>query len=47
MKWLIKFHNEFDSEFNEMDSDFQDELFAQALFLEHFGPKSGRTWVDT
>lgn len=47
MKWIVNFHDEFDTEFNLLDQDVQDELLAHALLLEHFGPQLGRPYVDT
>lgn len=47
MQWEIKFAEEFDSEFDELDEVVQDELLAKAKLLEAFGPKLGRPHVDT
>ena len=47
MKWIIKFHDKFELEFNELSVQVQDELLAHALLLEKFGPQLGRPTVDT
>lgn len=46
-KWIVKFYNKFELEFDELDKDVQDELLANAIFLEKFGPQLGRPYVDT
>ena len=47
MQWEVKFAEEFDPEFDEMDEMVQDELLAKAKLLEAFGPELGRPHVDT
>ena len=47
MRWQVRFHEEFDREFNARSRPVQDELLAQAKLLEHFGPQLGRPRVDT
>ena len=47
MTWAVKFHEQFDIEFNELSNEVQDELLAHALLLEKFGPQLGRPHVDT
>ena len=47
IEWPVTFHPEFELEFDELDSDVQDELLAQASLLEAFGPRLGRPRVDT
>jgi hypothetical protein len=47
MSWTVLFHEEFESEFDALASVVQDELYAEALFLEKFGPETGRPHVDT
>lgn len=47
MSWIVKFHNKFEAEFDELNSTVQDELLAHALLLEKFGPQLGRPTVDT
>lgn len=47
MKWIIKFHSEFDQEFDELTMEVQNELLAHAMLLEKFGPQLGRPYVDT
>jgi len=47
MNWIVKFHDKFEAEFDELSAEVQDELLAHALLLEKFGPQLGRPWVDT
>ena len=47
MKWTVSFHNEFDSEFDNLTEAVQDELLVHAKLLEQFGPQLGRPRVDT
>jgi hypothetical protein len=45
--WEVRFHEEFDPEFDDLPEEVQDELLAHAKLLEQFGPQLGRPWVDT
>jgi hypothetical protein len=47
VKWEVRFHDEFEPEFNALPEDVQDEAFAQAKLLEQFGHQVGRPRVDT
>lgn len=47
MHWTVLFHAEFDTEFQRLDTNLQDELLAHAKLLEQFGPNLGRPTVDT
>lgn len=47
MKWSICFHNKFEIEFDKLSDEVQDEMLAQLLRLEKFGPALGRPHVDT
>ena len=47
MQWTIIFHDEFEPEFDELPTAVQDELYAEAGFVERFGPETGRPHVDT
>lgn len=47
MQWIIKLHDKFESELNELELEVQDELLSHALLLEKFGPQLGRPTVDT
>lgn len=47
MKWIVKFYEKFELEFDELDMEVQNELLAYAIFLEKFGPQLGRPYVDT
>ena len=47
MQWTVVFHAEFDTEFQQLDANLQDELLAHAKLLEQFGPNLGRPAVDT
>jgi hypothetical protein len=46
MNWTIVFHEEFEPEFDELPIEVQDELYAEAGFVERFGPETGRPHVD-
>jgi hypothetical protein len=47
VKWVVAFHDEFDSEFDALSEAVQDEILAHARLLEQFGPLLGRPRVDT
>lgn len=47
MKWTILFYEEFEREFDLLPEDVQNELYAEAGFVEKFGPETGRPHVDT
>jgi hypothetical protein len=47
MAWTVIFHEEFEPEFDELPAEVQDELYAEAGFVERFGPETGRPHVDT
>ncbi len=42
MKWTVTFHEEFEPEFDELPQEVKDELYAEAAFVEKFGPETGR-----
>ncbi len=46
-KWVVQFHNEFEPEFDKLSVKVQDEISANALKLEEFGPQLARPNVDT
>jgi hypothetical protein len=46
MRWTVAFHEDFESEFDELSEEVQDELLAEAKFIEKFGPETGRPHVD-
>jgi hypothetical protein len=37
MKWTVIFHEDFEPEFDEPPTNVQDELYAEAGFVEKFG----------
>jgi hypothetical protein len=45
--WIVVFDPEFEPEFDRLDAAVRDELLAQAILLEAFGPRLGRPRVDT
>jgi hypothetical protein len=45
--WVVKFHDEFDAEFEALAVDVQDELLAMAKHLSAFGPAARPPHVDT
>ena len=47
MRWTVRFHEDFDKEFAGLPEAVQDELLAQSMVLEQFGPTLGRPRVDT
>lgn len=47
MKWTVRFHDKFESEFDGLSKDVQDELLAYALLLKSRGSLLGRPYVDT
>jgi len=46
-RWIVKFHECFEPEFDALSPKVQSELLAHAIFLEEFGPQLGRPTVDT
>ena len=47
MKWEVDLHDDFVSEYHELQKDVQDELLAHIELLEQFGPQLGRPRADT
>lgn len=47
MPWGVIFYEDFDTEFQALDEELQDELLAHAKLLQEFGPTIGRPAVDT
>lgn len=47
MAWAVDFHSLFVPEFEALDEDVQDELYAHVEALQVFGPQMGRPRVDT
>jgi hypothetical protein len=47
MAWTVLFHDEFEPEFEALPVKVQNELYAEAGFVEMFGPETGRPHVDT
>lgn len=47
MSWRVYFHEEFESEFDRLAPQVQDEALASFKVLEVFGPELGRPHVDT
>lgn len=47
MPWTVDFAPEFEPEFDGLSALVQDELLAQALVIEQFGPLAKRPRVDT
>jgi hypothetical protein len=41
MNWLVAFHPDFETEFDALLEEVQDELLAIASLLETFGPQLG------
>ncbi|MBK6740398.1 MAG: type II toxin-antitoxin system RelE/ParE family toxin [Haliea sp.] len=47
MTWTVTFCDEFALEYEALNHAVQDELLAQLIVLEQFGPSLGRPQVDT
>lgn len=47
MPWQVRFHDEFETEFEALAEEVQDELLARLKVLAEFGPDLGRPNVDT
>lgn len=47
MKWVVVFHEKFETEFDALSEEVQDEALANIKLLERFGPLLGRPRVDT
>ena len=47
MKWTVVFDEEFEPEFEALSAEVQDELYAEAGYVEKFGPETARPHVDT
>ena len=45
--WTVRFHDDFELEFQDLDEALQDELLAHLSVLKQFGPMLGRPLVDT
>jgi hypothetical protein len=45
--WTVRFHDDFEAEFEQLEEAVQDELLAAAKLLGDFGPKLGRPHADT
>jgi hypothetical protein len=47
LPWQVYFHAEFESEFDALEHEVQDELLAHANLLKAFGPQLKRPTADT
>lgn len=47
MPWDVSFHDEYALEFEVLDANVQDEIFALIELLEEFGPSLKRPHCDT
>lgn len=47
MRWVVKFHKDFEPEFDVLPEEVQNKLLACASLLEAFGSELGRPHVDT
>jgi hypothetical protein len=47
MPWTVEFHDEFEPEFQALESAVQDMLLAVAKLLADYGPQLGRPYADT
>jgi hypothetical protein len=46
VSWVVEIGDEFESEFDALHEDAQDEILALARVLQQFGPQLGRPRVD-
>jgi hypothetical protein len=47
MEWTLKFHEDFQAEYEALGEDVQDELLAEAKYVRKYGPETSRPHVDT
>ena len=47
MKWVVVFHPEFEAEFDALPLEVKREFYAEASFVQMFGPATARPHVDT
>ena len=47
MKWVVEFHEDFESEFDAFTETVQDTIFAEAALLAQIGPSLKRPHADT
>lgn len=47
MTWEVRFHPDFEPEFDDLAESVQDELLAKLALLQTFGPSLGRPHVDS
>jgi hypothetical protein len=47
MSWIVALANEFESEFQDLPDEVQDELLAMTRLLQRFGPQLKRPHADT
>ncbi len=47
MNWQIGFHDDFESEFEELPIIVQDAIYGRMGMLKEFGPQLSRPWADT
>jgi len=47
MPWVVRFDDEFEREFADLQQEVQDQLLAAAKVLADYGPQLGRPYVDT
>lgn len=47
MVWIVRFHDEFEEDFQTLAEEVQEELLAAAKLLKDHGPALGRPHADT
>jgi len=47
MEWIVRFHDDFEAEFEALPPAVQTEMLAHAKVLARIGPTLGRPLVDT
>lgn len=47
VNWIIRFHKDFEPEYDALPIEIQNEIYKNLILLERFGPMLGRPQVDT
>ena len=47
MNWVVEIADEFEPEFDDLDTEVQTGILAMSRLLQRFGPQLGRPRVDT
>ena len=47
MMWVVRLHDDFKREFDQLNESVQDAILAGGVLLQEFGPRLGRPHVDS